>query len=68
MIGNRALSQRIPIRPRSTHPPVGPFRCGRRGAPALVPPYSDLRLIITEMERLLSKRRFFFYCYDTKIL
>ena len=30
----RVLSFGSPIRPHSTHPPVGPFRCGRRGRPA----------------------------------
>jgi len=30
----RVLSFGSPIRPRSTHPPVGPFRCGRMGHPA----------------------------------
>jgi len=33
----RVLSLRRPVRPRSTHPPVGPFRCGRTGA-SVVPP------------------------------
>ncbi len=30
----RVLSFGSPIRPHSTHPPVGPFRCGRMGHPA----------------------------------
>ena len=30
--GTRVLPLTHPIRPRSTHPPVGPFRCGRTGA------------------------------------
>ena len=30
----RVLSSGSPIRPHSTHPPVGPFRCGRMGRPA----------------------------------
>jgi len=28
----RVLSSTQPMRPRSTHPPVGPFRCGRMGS------------------------------------
>jgi len=34
LLHRRVLSFGSPIRPHSTHPPVGPFRCGRMGRPA----------------------------------
>jgi len=56
MIGNRVLSRLLPVRPRVTHPPVGPCRCGRAGSPSAVPPNSSHRFIITEIEMLPIQR------------
>jgi hypothetical protein len=54
MFRNRVLSRLLPVRPRVTHPPVGPCRCGRAGSPSAVPPNFEDRNIITEKEMLRS--------------
>jgi len=49
----RVLSQRVPFRPRSTHPPVGnPLRCGREGTDA-VPPLLSKHIELPQKLRCL---------------
>ncbi|MFQ5780687.1 MAG: capsule assembly Wzi family protein, partial [Nitrospiria bacterium] len=47
----RVLSFGLPIRPHFTHPPVGPFRCGRMGRP-LRPP-ADATIVNASLFGLL---------------
>jgi hypothetical protein len=48
MIRNRVLSRLLPVRPRVTHPPVEPCRCGRAGSPSAMPPNFDGSYITTD--------------------
>ena len=60
MIGNRVLSRLLPVRPRVTHPPVGPCRCGRAGTSAS-PPILYLMYLPIAGKKMLPKKNFNFF-------